>query len=338
MSWHFASHPQRQPIAVFLAGAIAANLIALAAATSASAQSCVPESWKSWKVEPKFKGDKARTNLRGAACDLAAAPQQCIAVNDQKTYAQRFAIAGTTLVPGDPVDLIDGDDDPDAESGAFAGDSFYVAGSHGNSRKSNDPNDVSYVVVRIDAKTGKLDRSGKWRAAIFASNKLGKYAGQPLKDGGPDKGGGANAEGMAVWNDTMYLGFRGPSIGTNALILGAPLSEVFSDPGKPLVASDFEIGLGARAGIRDLAAVRTGLLVLSGPVNDEAVTPAISHWNPATGKLDKLAELPSLPAGAKAETLLVLKDEKDEDHYQVLLIFEGPANGAPVECSVKKPK
>jgi hypothetical protein len=79
-------------------------------------------------------------------------------------------------------------------------------------------------------------------------------------------------------------------------------------------------------------------LILSGPVNDEAVTPAISHWNPATGKLDKLAELPSLPAGAKAETLLVLKDEKDEDHYQVLLIFEGPPNGAPVECSVKKPK
>src|SRR4051794_29537183 len=126
MPRHFAFHPKHRSISMFFVSVIAANLIALAVATPASAQSCVPESWKSWNVQPDFKGDKARKNLSGAACDMAAAPWQCIAVNDEKTYVQRFTIAGTTLVPGDSIDLIDGEDEPDAEAGAFAGGNFYV--------------------------------------------------------------------------------------------------------------------------------------------------------------------------------------------------------------------
>jgi Protein of unknown function (DUF3616) len=314
----------------------AAALTAALSAPAAFAQSCTPASWKSWSVQSNFRGDKARTQLSGAACDATAS--RCIAVNDEKEYAQFFTMSGSAITPGNTVDLVTGDDEPDAEGAAFAGDFFYVTGSHGSSRKKNKPNDASYVVARIDAKSGLVNaRSAKWRGAISASKELGPYAGQPLKDGGPDKAGGANVEGIAVWKDRMYLGFRGPSIGSKAFLLSAPVAEVFSDPNIALAARSQTVTLGARAGIRDLAAVPTGLLILSGPVDDEPVTPAIYHWNPETETLDMLAQLTTLAAGVKAETILVLGNN-EEGKYRVMLIFEGAANGGPVECSIPKPK
>ena len=56
-----------------------------------------------WKVQPKFKkSDEARTNLSGAACVPTEPPfTSCLIVNDQKNYAQFFAIDGTKLV--DPM-------------------------------------------------------------------------------------------------------------------------------------------------------------------------------------------------------------------------------------------
>jgi hypothetical protein len=52
-------------------------------------------------------------------------------------------------------------------------------------------------------------------------------------------------------------------------------------------------------------------------------------WNPASGALKKLSELGATPAGAKAETLLVL--EQQPQRYRVLVMHDGLANGAPME-------
>jgi hypothetical protein len=238
----------------------------------------------------------------------------------------------------------DGDDEPDAEGAAYAGGSFYITGSHGNSRKKNKPNEQSYVVVRVNGESGAVEaRSRKWRGAIFRSEKLKPYAAQPLKDGGPDHAGGANVEGIAVWKDRMYLGFRGPSVGRTAYALSAPIGEVFDNPGKDLSAQDHEIPLGEKTGIRDLAAVDSGLLILTGPVNEPEngagkVDRSIFHWNPETRKLDKLAQLSPLAEGAKAETLVVLPDNGDRSRFRVLLMLEGIPNGDPFECSFPRPK
>lgn len=318
-------------------GVVTASLIGIFSMSSAFAQACTPATWKAFSVQSNFRGDKAREQLSGAACDETLS--RCIAVNDEKEYAQFFAISGTAITPGTSFDFAKGGEEPDAEGAAFAGGYFYVAGSHGNSRKKNNPNAASYVVARIDAKSGLVDGSStKWRGAISRSAKLGPYAAQPLKNGGPDNAGGANAEGVAVWKDRMYLGFRGPSVRDTAYILSAALGDVFTSPEKDMTAADHEIKLGPRAGIRDLAAVQTGLLILSGPVNDEAVTPSIFHWNPETNKLDMLVQLAALPASTKVETIVVLRDGADQSQYQVLLLFEGAKNGRPVECSLPKPK
>jgi hypothetical protein len=316
---------------------------ALLAGGPAVSQICERSADNSWTVKPDFRGGKARTQLSGAACNETIS--RCIAANDEKTFAQFFTVSGSRIIPdASPIDLTDGDDEPDAEGAAYAGGSFYVAGSHGNSRRKHQPNEQSYVVVRVNAATGTVDgRSGKWRNAIFKSEKLKSYAGQRLKDGGPNQAGGANVEGIAVWNDRMYLGFRGPSVGKNAYALSAPLGEVFDNSDKELNTMDHEIALGEKTGIRDLAAVDTGLLILTGPVNepdnkDEKVDRSIFHWNPETGKLDMLALLSPLAEDVKAETLVVLPDKGDKGRFRVLLILEGIANGDPFECSFPKPK
>jgi hypothetical protein len=329
---------RRNLIVAFFCGA------SVLAGGPAVSQVCQRSAENGWTVKAPFRGDKARMQLSGAACN--ATLSRCIAANDEKVYAQLFSVSGSTIVPdSSSIDLIAGDDEPDTEGAAFAAGSFYVTGSHGNSRKKNKPNEPSYVVVRVNAETGAVDgRSAKWRNAIFKSEKLKNYAGQALNDGGPDKAGGANVEGIAVWKDRMYLGFRGPSINGNAYALSAPLGAVFESPLVELDAKDHEIALGDKTGIRDLAAVDNGLLILTGPVNepdekdkDVKVERSIFHWNPETGKLDRLAQLGPLPKDVKAETLVVLPDT-DKSRFRVLLIFEGAANGDPFECRFPRPK
>ncbi len=62
--------------------------------TLAPAQTVAPQS-AHWSVAPQFgKNAEARENLSGAACAPTQPPfRSCLAVNDQKKYAQFFTIA-----------------------------------------------------------------------------------------------------------------------------------------------------------------------------------------------------------------------------------------------------
>lgn len=173
-----------------------------------------------------------------------------------------------------------------------------------------------------------VERSARLRAAI--KDKLLFVFNQPLACNG------ANIEGIAVKDGRMYLGLRGPSVDGSAFILSVDANAVFTE-GQPLGQDLKELKLGADAGIRDLASVEGGLLVLSGPVNDQAVTPAVFLWNEKTEALKKLGELaiPDPLKGAKAETLLVLKDAGGEP-WRVLVMFDGPENGAPTEYLIPR--
>jgi hypothetical protein len=301
-----------------------------------------------WKVQPKFKkSDEARTNLSGAACVPTEPPfTSCLIVNDQKKYAQFFAIEGTTIVPGAVIRLAgeEVDGDPDAEGAAYADGFFYVAGSHGRSRHGDEDNDSSYLVFRfpVDKDTGRppfeptdeqvvgVASSGRLRKAIMQGAVIKDFYNQPLDEGG------VNIEAIAVKDGRMYLGLRGPSVDRHAFILSVDAGAVFTED-QDLSASVERLQLGDDAGIRDLAPVRDGLLVLSGPVNDQPVEPALFHWNERTGALKKLGELklPKSPKGKKAEILLVLHDQADAP-WRVLIMFDGPKDGLPIEYLVER--
>ncbi len=315
-----------------------------------------------WRVDGELgKSKKARENLSGLACSSPAF-KVCIAVNDDKKYAQLFRIDGTTIEPGTVVRLLDSttEGDPDAEGAAYDAQTsrFYIVGSHGRPRNHPDrANDASYNVFRfsIDPASGKpnLDKSEGELIVTEATTALRNVIknARSLDEQGGDSGavvssqydqplgtGGVNVEGIAVADKQLYLGLRGPSNNNRAFVLSVDADAAFTANAK-LGAKISTLELGKDTGIRDLAAVKGGLLVLSGPVNDqEDVKPAIFFWNPANGDLKKLAILKrptSVDNDDKAEGLLVLEDTADRD-LRVLVMFDGPDNGAPTEYAVPR--
>ncbi len=326
----------------------ASLMLMLAVADRASVAETLTPVATEWKVQPKFeKSDEARTNLSGAAC-VPTEPQfvSCLIVNDQKKYAQFFAIERATIVPGAVIRLMDeeADGDPDAEGAAYADGFFYVVGSHGRSRHGDQDDDSSYVVFRfpVDRETGRppfepsddkvvgVASSERLRKAIMQAAVIKDFYNQPLDEGG------VNIEGIAVKDGRMYLGMRGPSVDGHAFILSVNVEATFTE-NQDLAAAVKRLELGNDAGIRDLAPVRDGLLVLSGPVNEQQVEPALFHWNEQTGALKKLGELklPKSPKGKKAEILLVLRDQADAP-WRVLVMFDGPKDGLPIEYLVPR--
>jgi hypothetical protein len=318
-----------------------AALLAVCSATPTASQS-------TWSVDPQFgKSEDARMNISGAACAKTTPPfQSCLAINDEKKYAQFFAINGTKTVPGCTVRLLgdDADHDPDAEAAAYDDGFFYVIGSHGQSRHHPGRlRDESFLVFRfeVNRQTGKpafdscddkfnpaVKSSAKLRDAIKIAPKIGPFAEKALI---AERG--VNIEGIAVKDKRMYLGFRAPSIDGKGFIMSVAVNGVFG--ADALDANVIELSLGTDTGIRDLAGVDGGLLVLAGPMRDEAVPYAVFHWDEARGarKLMNL-DMSGIPADAKAETLLVLEEQSQS--YRALIMFDGIENGGPREISVPK--
>jgi Protein of unknown function (DUF3616) len=308
-----------------------------------------------WKVAGDFSKSKdARANLSGAACATTTPPfQSCVIVNDEKKYAQFFTISGTTLDPGKVIRLLDDDvkGDPDAEAAAYSDGYFYITGSHGRSRSSDDKNKTSYVVFRfaVDETTGKptfkvsddevvgVDATTRLREVLENAESISKV-GEPVSKhfDKPLSDDGDNIEGMAAKDGRLYFGLRGPSHDKHAYIVSVDADALFTE-NKSLKADIDSIELGKDAGIRDLAAVAGGLLILSGPVNDQDVKPAVFFLKKTREAFSKIGEI-EFPSGlkeAKAETLLVLSDAAGEP-WRALVMFDGPANGAPTEYQLPR--
>jgi hypothetical protein len=107
----------------------------------------------------------------------------------------------------------------------------------------------------------EVERSAKLRAVIAGTPELRDFAEKPLDQHG------VNVEGLAVRGDHLFLGFRGPVLNGKALVMSVNIDAAFGNaPARPQV---FPIRLGDGIGVRDLATVADGFLVLSGPEADE---------------------------------------------------------------------
>lgn len=334
---------------------LAGLLVAAAPAFAETALRPLVPSPTRWSVDGDFAKaaddeqprNRARMNLSGAAC--APPPLRsavCLIVNDEKKYAQLFRIDGRTLRPGAVIRLTGQDQrgDPDAEGAAFADGYFWVIGSHGRTRHGDEAGDSRFVVLRVAAdRRGRpmvppsadepagVAASTRLGDAIRMATELGDFYGKPLAANG------VNIEGVAVAGGRMHLGFRGPSVAGHGFVLSVDADAVFTAR-KPLHPTVTRLALGTATGIRDLAAVRGGILVLTGPVNDQPVAPALYLWRPRTGALRPLGPLApptGLPEGAKAETVLVLRDAPGEP-LRVLIMYDGAENGAPTEYRVAR--
>ena len=74
-------------------------------------------------------------------------------------------------------------------------------------------------------------------------------------------------EGIAVSGEDALFGLRSPCVGANAYVMRVPLAALFQDAVP--VGSTSELALGDNVGVRDLAKVEGGVLILSGRSDDD---------------------------------------------------------------------
>lgn len=270
------------------------------------------------------------------------------------------------LAAGDPYPIRDSGE-LDIEGIAYAGHKLYVAGSHSWKREKVDPHDRKTLNrplkdnrdrLRADAVIAADEEGNKrnhiYRVAldpvsgeepeveedielddVFAEQAvLGPFAALPSKENGID------VEGIAAKDGKLYLGFRGP---------------VLRFGNVPVMRLDFDhqdenellyVNLAGR-GIREIASVSDGFLIIAGPVGDSTLSYRLYHWDgkdclpgkreadePVQGRTTLLGTIPT-PCGAKAEGLAVL--DEDDAHYRVLVFYDGVAGGAPAVFRAHRP-
>lgn len=314
---------------------IAFSLLFVAYLANAAGDALNPVETLTTQPSASTEADEA-TKVSGAACTTDR--ETCLLVGDEYRYALTFEIAGDNLVLKDRVFLVPKKDkngkkikEADTEGISFGDGIFYLVGSHGRNKEGK-KEDSRYFVYRIPAKAlkgGDLGSEDDISDAVDVSSRLEEILKQKkaLKDANklaPEEG-GTNIEGIVVLGDKLFVGFRGPLLGGEAVIGEASVNEIFD--GAP---GDFElhpVDLGEGQAVRDLAAYKNDLLILSGPQDREGGTAAVYKWSTG-GDAVKLAELD--PAGSpdrQPETLMVL--ETSEDAIRCLVFDDGDKSANP---------
>lgn len=332
-----------------------------------------------FKAPSSDKDGKPR-GISGMAClgKASDASRQCFVINDEERFGEIASLTKNGLVAtGKTIEFVEkGEagkgvrgvarnpmcggveeaskfDELDGEGVAIAGNWVYVASSHscsgGGKYKPS-----SFLLVRFKV-NGAGSFKGKspvavqrsWRLAdVLRAGEVGAFYGKP-------KGEGTNVEGIAVIGDRLYAGLRTPVISNKAFIVSAAVNDLFAADlkGKPptgleAVAEPIKVELGANTGIRDLAALRNGrMLILSGPTEEQADV-AYRLWlleKPVSGKARDLGVPLTTPTKgkdgkqAKAETITVL--EETTDRLKVLVLFDNIDEGEPTQYDIPlKPK
>jgi len=322
----------------------------------AAGQPLSPEP-REWRVKGELPGDK---DISGIAClPPGEGRRRCLIAVDEG-YAAVFVslssksirvIREIRLAPDVPKEELD------AEGAAYdaATKAFYIVGSHGRRRhKCDNENSSSLALVRVPVSpiTGRPDydyASGiadpNWiapqirtsphiLAAMKKSQQLAPYVDKclPSQWGQHANGHGTNIEGIAVLDAMLYVGFRGPVVDGMAYLLALNRDALFRKEAPD--GETIPIALGKGMGVRDLAAVANGLLILSGPEDDVPGSAAIHRFDPKTRAMTFLGELPDIAPKAKPEALLVLEESKLA--YRVLILSDGVKKGAPTEFVVPK--
>jgi hypothetical protein len=297
----------------------------------------MPEPWT-------FTGFEGAKDLSG----IAAAPGgPALVVSDELGAAQaaRIDTAARTVTAGPLVPLLPDGAEADLEGVAVSGDgrTFYATGSHGVGKKKGDIEPSRRLVHRIRAPTagaafGPAETSAALMDWVGRNPVLGPHAGRPLQQNG------FNIEGLAWRDGRLWFGVRAPNLDGEAFVIEAEPGSLFA--GAAPTATLHRVRIGPGLGFREIAAVRDGFILLAGEACAEAskqipeslaaaVEPGYSFfwWRPGAASAVPVGRLPDAPG--KAEGLLVLRD--DDEAVDVLVLFDGPPQGAPRVFRLHRP-
>jgi Protein of unknown function (DUF3616) len=343
-----------------------ATLCGIVSSTYSASDSTTLSPTRIYQVTAPFTDDEGRvaTNVSGLACIPTDAPlSTCLVIDDESRFAQ-IAIIGNgrvaaaaklALIGGRPSrDTIgqppietgcsDGERkfrDLDGEAVAYAAPFFYVVGSHGCSRHGNKFRSSSFILARIperqvaNAQTfdpSSVETSYRLSEVLAAVPLIRPYFTQDLMSAN-----GLNVEGLAVVGGKLFAGLRAPTLDGKAFILAINVDKLFNERAS-INEGDvrtISLPLGAGRGIRDLARLNDGqLLILSGPAQDAQVPFEIHVLDimaQTTTLLGTLGELPDT-GGAKAEAISILSQRGKT--IDVLVMFDGLPSGGPREYTI----
>jgi hypothetical protein len=330
-----ANEAYARPRLIFAAAVV---VLLMTAPASAQVQVQIFPSDMSWGVGPPFSNQQnAGSNISGTACTSIPA-RACLAVNDSSNFAQFFAVGARRIRPTDLIPLQPNQvgqfmfSSVGAEGAAFDGDRFYVIGSRGQASPATERADFLAFRFKFDAAgppvpptLPEVERSDRLREAITAAVQAGQF-GPSLQS--PNNVG---IEGVAVRDGRMFIGLRTPSPANGPFIMSVGAEAVFGTGN--LNFGVRALNLGAGIGIRDMATISTGILILTGPSADVAAAPSLFHLTLGTGMVSKLGDIVE-PTDRKAEALLVLQE--DPEFIRFLVMFDGIENGGPIEYFVPR--
>ncbi|MFN0075859.1 MAG: DUF3616 domain-containing protein [Prosthecobacter sp.] len=303
-----------------------------------SLQSHADEGWliragTSMSVEGTVQDPK---DISGAASYVGGSG---VLVSDETRVVQPFRcnLPDEKIIIGEPVNLLASDGkefDLEAITAAQESACYYATGSHGVARKSGKVQADRQHVFRlpIEPSLGKIKPE-----SITVTTLLPVLKSEPLlKDaiGKSSDEGGLDIEGLAEHDGTLFFGLRSPNLGGKAFIIEVPASELFANA-ETATHRTHQLAIGKGIGIRDIAAIRDGFLLIAGRAgNDESVSGFTLHqWAGPGGKLTKIGELPA--AAGKAEALLVA--DESEAEVTVVIFYDGVTNGVPMSLRIIKP-
>jgi hypothetical protein len=330
-----------------------------------------------FKAPSSDKDGKAR-GISGMAClgKAADASRECFVINDEERFGEVVTLTKDGLAAtGKTIDFVEkGEagkgvlgvardqvckdkhgviekgkfDELDGEGVAIASELVYVASSHSCSGGGKyKPSSFLLVRFKVNSVTSFkgdspaiVERSWRLADALLASDVKGAY--------GKPKGEGTNIEGIAVIGDRLYAGLRTPVKPDVSFIVSAPVDDLFASGyeglGDGVVVETIPVELGANAGIRDLAALRDGrLLILSGPAVEQADV-EYKLWlleKPVAGAArHALATITTSAKGkdgerAKAETIAVL--DETADRLKLLVLYDNIDEGEPTQYEISLP-
>jgi hypothetical protein len=325
--------------------------------------------WEAGKFTFPKKQKKTRKALSGIACPGAPGERKsCLVVFDEGTQAHYVTLSSADYrIDNTAVALRSADGELDAEGAATDGKFYYVTGSHSAKRGSCENNPDSRRVIRfaVDPASGKAkygrrnrlvgyrDTKALWRLmaaqpALMDSVGKQKCLGTEPPPNAPELKGrrGVNIEGLAASKDgVLHFGFRGPALNGSAPVLTVDAHALFESDNPKAAITLLEIGIGR--GIRDLATVENGILVLAGPGDDKSNEKAgwiVGLWDGVPSDKPKFKELAKLVLDdvklrkcddeLKPEAIAVLKDAPDVLDF--VIMSDGMCDGGPLRFTIQR--
>jgi len=249
------------------------------------------------------------------------------------------------LFTGEETD--DGGVEMDIEAIAVDGDTVYVVGSHSAKRSKIKPDkkyEENLEKLRTQGVSAEPNRGRVYRLRLNGQAELREKSHISLTDelednemlklfkGLPSKEYGVDIEGAAIFDGKLWLGFRGPVLRENYVPVMVLDKRELDATGMRYVV------LGGR-GIRGMAEVSDGILLIGGPVGDGTASYELYHWDgndmvpgrerggEPLGRLKPLGTI-TPPPGGKAEGITVLAEHPDT--YELLIAYDGVADSGQV--------